>query len=123
MGEVEDENAYVSVELAINQSNVSIKRKKLMLKSHIHSRDEASAKAAPRRSRSRSIGEGSSEELRKATSSEKELKRLKWVIPGIIVRVISKKVAGGRLYNQKVKVTDVLSAYQFQAVHSREGGS
>ncbi len=34
---------------------------------------------------------------------------MKWVIPGIIIRVVSKKVADGKLYNKKLKVTDVLS--------------
>jgi len=41
---------------------------------------------------------------------------LKWVIPGIVIRVVSKKVAEGKLYNKKLKVTDVLSQYQFLAV-------
>ena len=41
---------------------------------------------------------------------------MKWVIPGIVIRVVSKKVAEGKLYNKKLKVTDVLSQYQFLAV-------
>ena len=48
---------------------------------------------------------------KKSKKDSKELKKLKWVIPGIIVRVISKKVCEGKLYNKKVKITDVLSAY------------
>ncbi len=35
---------------------------------------------------------------------------------GLIVRVVSKKVANGKLYNKKMRVSDVLSAYQFLAV-------
>lgn len=38
-------------------------------------------------------------------------KRLKWVYPGIIVRVVSKKVENGKLYNKKMKVADVLNKY------------
>ena len=38
------------------------------------------------------------------------------MIPGLIVRVVSKKVEGGRLYNTKVKITDVLSAFKFHAI-------
>lgn len=41
---------------------------------------------------------------------------MKWVIPGIIIRVVSKKVADGKLYNKKLRVTDVLSSYQFLSV-------
>ena len=32
------------------------------------------------------------------------------------MRVVSKKVEGGRLYNTKVKITDVLSAFKFHAI-------
>ena len=38
------------------------------------------------------------------------------MLPGLIVRVISKKVHQGRLYNKKLRVTDVLSSFQFAAV-------
>ena len=37
-------------------------------------------------------------------------------MPGIIVRMVSKKVAEGKLYNCKLRITDVFSAYQFMAV-------
>ncbi|TNV71968.1 hypothetical protein FGO68_gene6460 [Halteria grandinella] len=45
----------------------------------------------------------------------KDLKKLKWVLPNIIIRCISKKVADGKLYNRKLRITDVPSAYQFLA--------
>jgi len=51
----------------------------------------------------------------RSRSSEKnrddKKKKLKWVIPGIIIRVVSKKVAHGKLYNKKLKVTDVVNSY------------
>ena len=34
-------------------------------------------------------------------------KKLKWVIPNIIVRVISSKAHKGKLYNTKVRITDI----------------
>jgi hypothetical protein len=35
---------------------------------------------------------------------------------GIIARVISRKVASGRLYEKKVKIVHVLDRYSFEAV-------
>jgi ribosomal protein L24 len=40
-------------------------------------------------------------------------RRLRWVLPGIIVRVINKKIHKGRLYNLKLKVSDVLDDFRF----------
>ena len=101
MGEREanelDDESLVSVELKLNQSIVNIRRKRLMLKS---------SSQLFARSRSRSPV---------AAHSSKE-KRLKWVLPGLIVRVVSKKAEGGKLYNTKMKITDVLSAYKFHCL-------
>ena len=44
-------------------------------------------------------------------------------MPNLIVRVISKKVAGGRLYNKKLKITDVLSESRFLAVEIEASNS
>lgn len=90
-----DPEAYVSVELKINGSIVNIKRKRLLLKSK---KDLLAGKS---RSRSRSQGD------EKNRCEQK--KKLRWVIPGIVIRVVSKKVADGVLYNKKLRVTDVLS--------------
>jgi len=89
----------VSVELKINSSIVNIKRKRLLLKS----KQELLIGKKPSRSRSRSASDKNTEQR----------KKLKWVIPGIVIRVVSKKVAGGKLYNKKLRVADVLSSYQF----------
>ena len=62
------------------------------------------------RSRSRS------REVKEEKPRDSKMKKLKWVMPGIIVRVVSEKIEKGRLYNCKLRVTDVLSAYQFLAV-------
>ena len=92
-----DDEAYVSVELKLNQCIVNIRRKRLVL--------ESQREVVYRKSRSRS-----------PPKEETKEKRLKWVIPGLIVRVVSKKVEGGRLYNTKVKISDVLSAFKFHAI-------
>lgn len=93
-----DDESLVSVELKLNQSIVNIRRKRLMLKSssQLICRSRSRSPVAPTH-----------------TSIEK---RLKWVLPGLIVRVVSKKVEGGKLYNTKLRVTDVLSAYKFHAL-------
>lgn len=62
-----------------------------------------------KRSRSRSITE-------RRSKDEKKFKKLKWIIPGLIVRVISKKVANGKLYNTKIRISDVLNDSRFLAV-------
>lgn len=41
---------------------------------------------------------------------------MKWVVPGIVVRVISKKVEDGKLYNKKVRIVDVPDKYSFTIV-------
>jgi hypothetical protein len=83
------------VELKMNGALVNIRKKRLMLKSQS---DKLGGEKQPKRSRSRSA------------EKKEERKPLKWVIlPGLIVRVISKKVHQGRLYNKKLRVTDVLS--------------
>jgi hypothetical protein len=89
----------VSVELKLNGSLVNIKRKKLILKAH---EELLSDKKSLKRSRSRSPANEKPKEERKP---------LKWVtMAGMIVRVISKKVHNGKLYNKKLRVTDILSA-------------
>jgi len=93
-----DAEAYVMVELTINDTTVGIKRKNLILQSEKDKMNSSYRK----KSRSRSKESRSN----KRDNNEKK-KKLKWVLPGIIVRVISKKIEGGKLYNKKMKVTDV----------------
>lgn len=58
------------------------------------------------RSRSRS---------REDRKKKSEKKSLKWVVPGIIVRMVSKKAADGKLYNKKLRIVDVHDRYTFSA--------
>ncbi|CAG9332241.1 unnamed protein product [Blepharisma stoltei] len=43
-------------------------------------------------------------------------KKLRWVMPGLRVRVRSQKVCDGSLYNSKVIINDVLDKYSFTAL-------
>ena len=88
------------IELRINETSVGIKRKNLMLLNEY--KKLGGGGSSKRKSRSRS------KEVKRSTKDEK-YKKLKWVLPGIIVRVISKKIEGGKLYNKKMRVVDVLS--------------
>ena len=101
-----DQDAYVAVELKINESVVNVKRKRLILKSEkerLDSNNEMSDSKKVERSRSRSISARDSKDRKKDKK-----KKLKWLIPGILVRMISKKAADGKLYNKKLRITDVL---------------
>ena len=100
-----DPDSYVSVELRAGGSKVEIKRKRLELKS------------SKKRNRSRSRDNSPvnySREDRHEESKMKAAKPLKWVMEGIQVRVVSKKVADGRLYNKVLPVMTVLDRCTFE---------
>jgi hypothetical protein len=52
----------------------------------------------------------------KSDKSKRNLKPLKWVIPNIKVRIISKKRLEGKYYNTKAFVNDIIDAYNFTVV-------
>lgn len=79
---------------------MAIKRKRLLLKS-----ENAALYGERKVKKSRSRSPVRERDL------AKDMKKLKWVMPGIVVRCISKKVADGKLYNRKLRVTDVSSAF------------
>lgn len=54
-------------------------------------------------------------ELTKSPETHRR-RRLKWVLPGILIRVIDRKIHRGRLYNLKFKVSDVLDDYRFTII-------
>lgn len=116
MGEqIEDEidsDAYVSVELKMNSEIINVKRKRLIL---LKDKDLLTTKSSSNKAKSRSRSRSSEASKRKDKKSKKEKKRLKWVLPNIIIRVVSKKVEDGKLYNRKLRVIDVLNDYQFSA--------
>lgn len=56
---------------------------------------------------------------KKKKKEKKEKKRLKWITTHIIVKVVSKKVRDGRLYEKKVKVSDILDEYSFSVLDDK----
>ena len=106
MGQKElDGEIYCSVELKINGTIVQVRRKRLVLKEQ----------ATRERSRSR---EHETQRPENCDDGEKHrsMKRLKWVTEGLILRVISKKVHDGKLYDKLVKITTIFDKYSFEAI-------
>jgi len=90
-----DPQAYMSLELLKGQSIVSVKRKRLHL----------------------SQEEDEQEEMKDRDEKKRDKKKpLKWIREGLVVRVVSERVAQGRLYNKKVEITTILDPYSFNAV-------
>ena len=50
-----------------------------------------------------------STEIPEVTKDLKKTKNLRWVYPGLIVRIVNKQIEEGTLYNTKVKILDVIS--------------
>ena len=55
----------------------------------------------------------------KKSETESSKKPLKWVVPNIRVRIVSKKVLNGKYYNMKVTVTDIIDIYTFSVLTSK----
>ena len=105
-----DPDSYVSVELRAGGSKVEIKRKRLELK-NMKKRNRSRSRDNSPTSFSRNTGvEGNHHH----EESKKASKPLKWVTEGIQVRVVSKKVADGRLYNKVLPVMTVLDRCTFE---------
>mmetsp|Transcript_28831 Transcript_28831/g.21471 ORF Transcript_28831/g.21471 Transcript_28831/m.21471 type:complete len:192 (+) Transcript_28831:15-590(+) len=107
-----DDDAYISVELVQNSTMISVRKKRILLSSIY--------KSLTRPSKSSSRSSSASKKRDKKHKAKKEgthkVKKLKWVLPGIVVRVTSKKVEEGKLYNQKLRILDVLTENKFLAV-------
>lgn len=56
----------------------------------------------------RSSSSSSSDSSQKRRHKKDKHKRVKWVMPHLVVRVVSQKAHGGKLYNTKVQIQDVI---------------
>jgi hypothetical protein len=111
-----DGDAYVGVELCINDTVVNIKRKRLILKSEkdriFDNNSNVTEKNVENSNKEeKTVNRSRSRSIHSRDKDKKKQKKLKWVIPGIIVRMVSKKVDNGKLYNKKLRITDVLNPY------------
>lgn len=114
-----DPDAYISVELTTSQSTVQVKRKRLELLSARNNSQTMPEETKQRhRSRSRSNSPNASSKKERSSGHRdgdvKPRKSLKWVKEGIQVRIVSKKVLSGKLYNKVLPVTTVLDQYSFE---------
>jgi len=57
---------------------------------------------------------------KKDKKEKRDKKRLKWVSPHIMVKVVSKKVRDGKLYEKKLFVSDILDEYTFSALDEKK---
>jgi G patch domain/KOW motif-containing protein len=62
---------------------------------------------------------GTSKKDKDKKKKDKKRKSLKWIMPGIMVRVVSKSFRDGRYYDKKLEVTDILDGYTFVAMDER----
>ena len=100
------ENEYINIQLKINDQVVKVRSSNIKL----YNSDKKSKKS---RSRSRS-----NQKKTKLTSDQGKYmrKELKWVIPNIKVRIISRKRLEGKYYNTKAMVNDICDRYSFSVV-------
>ena len=83
-------------------------------KSHSNSHNSSNYSSKHKKSKKKKSKKSKKKKHRRSDNSDsdssdkKKDKKLKWVLPNIIVRVISSKVHKGRLYNTKVRITDVV---------------
>ena len=57
--------------------------------------------------KSRKYSNSSSDSYEKKRHKKEKRKRIEWVMPRLIVRVVSQEVFGGKLYNTKVEVQEI----------------
>lgn len=95
-----EESKEVVVQLDLNEENVKVKREELVLMEDDGREIEGVTKKV----------------IHKERKERKKEKKLKWIMTGLRVRIISKKYHNGKFYNIKVSVNDILDIYSFTAV-------
>ncbi|CAI2371819.1 unnamed protein product [Moneuplotes crassus] len=95
-------DSEVSDKSSSRSSSVESNKKKSKKKSKKSKKSKHKSKKKKRKRSSSSDGSRT-----KRRHKKDNRKRIKWVMPGIIVRVVSQKYMGGKLYNTKVAVQQV----------------
>ena len=97
-----EETKEVIVQLELNEENVKVKREEVALEEEDEREVEGVTKKVIHKE--------------KSIKEEKKEKKLKWIMTGLRVRIISKKYHNGKFYNIKVSINDILDTYSFTAV-------
>lgn len=106
---VDEDNARLSVKLYLSGEVVEISQYNSYLV------DEDAYKAAHKQerksdsSKSGRVEKKQKEHIEYDTRSDDEKSEPSWIVPGIRVRIISKKYKQGKCYNKKVRILDVIS--------------
>ena len=128
IGEGEEGEGRIRVELAINDQIVSIYTSKVKVilakdKDKLHLLGEYSQythhtdhhRNIPECNKLCKNGDGVLDRYNESSKSKKH-RKLRWVKENILVRIICKRYKGGRLYNKKVRIQDILSRDSFCAL-------
>lgn len=108
---VKDTGRYAIVQLAINQTNVSVPLRFLIKASKVTG-----------------IVNSNPQKVKKVDSAHQEVlikrkrkkKRLEWIVPGIRLKIVSQKYEGGKYFLSKGEVTDMRDLCSFEFL--TEGG-
>lgn len=101
------ENEYINVQLKLNDQVVKVKSLHLKLYDEGESTRKSRSKSKSRKNKK--------EKVRGKTRSDKVLK---WIVPNIKVRIISRKRLDGKYYNTKAIVNDICDHHSFSVVTS-----
>eukprot|EP00826_Nyctotherus_ovalis_P052934 TRINITY_DN679_c0_g2_i4.p1 TRINITY_DN679_c0_g2~~TRINITY_DN679_c0_g2_i4.p1 ORF type:complete len:312 (-),score=86.49 TRINITY_DN679_c0_g2_i4:159-1094(-) len=92
LGLEKDSNTILVIELLANDERVKVSKENVSIA------EEKPKKSPPREKHKR------------------KKRELRWVLPGILIRVVSKEYEGGRYYNKKLGVEDVPNKWSFTLV-------
>ena len=95
-----NENQYVNIQLDLN--GIAVKINSSYIKIYENNEKEKNKKKKKK--------------LKEEKGEQHKNKPIKWVIPNIKVRIISKKRLEGKYYNTKAYVNDIIDAYSFSIV-------
>lgn len=95
-----NENQYVNIQLDLN--GIAVKINSSYIKIYENNEKEKNKKKKKK--------------LKEEKGEQHKKKPIKWVIPNIKVRIISKKRLEGKYYNTKAYVNDIIDAYSFSIV-------
>lgn len=101
----EEDDRCVTIQLSLNQKNVKVQTKSLEKLAHPQKTSQIEPVQQPK------------VEINEETAAEsKKKKKLKWILPNINLRVISKDYKGGKYYQEIGYVNDILDSRSFSFI-------
>lgn len=103
----EEDDRYITIQLTLNQKNVKVHARSLEKKNTIQA--QPATKGA-------STAQKESGQAEDSKADGKKKKKLKWILPNIYLRVISKDYRGGKYYQEVGYVNDILDSRSFSFI-------